>query len=129
MAFRPKSGLFFYFFTLSAADPRPLPLRVQCRSSVPSLCLRSNFAPEGGQKATPRRLHSEATPTPKPTCQSETDRYALQCYSSDLTTTSSGKRQKTVNQIRKRQPTATRYSATVRIWRQPHQEKDKKKFN
>ena len=32
---------------------------------------------------------------------------------------------KTVNQIRKRHPRATRYSATVRIWRQPHQEKAK----
>ena len=103
------------FSTPSGSDPYPQPLRVHCRSSVPSLCLRSSFAPEGGQKATPKRLHSKATSTPKPTCQSDTDRYALQCNSSNLTTTASGKRQKTVNQIRKRQPTATRYSATVRI--------------
>ena len=52
------------------------------RSSVPSLCLRSSFAPEGGQKAAPKRLYTEATPTPKPACQSDTDRYALQCNSS-----------------------------------------------
>ena len=32
---------------------------------------------------------------------------------------------KSVIQIRKRHPRATRYSATVRIWRQPHQEKAK----
>ena len=103
------------FSTPSESDPYPQPLRVHCGSSVPSLCLRSNFAPGGGQKATPKGLHSEATSPPKPACQSETDRYALQCNNSDLTTTASGKRQKTVNQIRKRQPTATRYSATVRI--------------
>ena len=114
--FSPQKWFIFYFFTLSTADPRPQPLRVHCGSSVPSLCLRSNFAPEGGQKATPKRLHSKATSTPKPAHQSDTDRYALQCNSSDLTTTASGKRQKNVNQIRKRQPTATRYSATVWIW-------------
>ena len=82
------------FSTPSGSDPYPQPLRVHCRSSVPSLCLRSSFAPEGGQKATPKRLHSEATSTPKPACQSETDRYALQCNSSDLTTTASGKSKK-----------------------------------
>ena len=70
------------FSTPSGSYPYPQPLRVHCRSSVPSLCLRSSFAPEGGQKATPKGLHSEATSTPKPACQSETDRYALQCNSS-----------------------------------------------
>ena len=80
--FSRQSGLFFYF---SPIGIRPLTSaigRVRCSSSVPSLCLRSTFAPGGGQKATPKRLHSEATPTPKPACQSETDRYALQCNSS-----------------------------------------------
>ena len=82
------------FSTPSGSDPYPQPLRVHCRSSVPSLCLRSSFAPGDGQKATPKGLHSEATSTPKPACQSETDRYALQCNSSDLTTTASGKSKK-----------------------------------
>ena len=104
------------FSTPSESDPYPQPLRVHCGSSVPSLCLRSSFAPGDGQKATPKGLHSEATSTPKPACQSETDRYALQCNSSDLTTTASGKSKKLSTKIRKRQPTATRYSATVWIW-------------
>ena len=86
------------FSTPSESDPYPQPLErslwVQCAFALTSLCLRSNFAPEGGQKATPKGLHSEASSTPKPACQSETDRYALQCNSSDLTTTTSGKRQK-----------------------------------
>ena len=64
--FSRQKWFIFYFFTLSTADPRPQPLRVQCGSSVPSLCLRSSFAPGGGQKATPKGLHSEATPTPNP---------------------------------------------------------------
>ena len=80
--FSPQKWFIFYFFTLSTADPRPQPLRVHCGLSVPSICLRSSFAPGGGQKATPKGLHSEATPTPKTAHQSETDRYALQCNSS-----------------------------------------------
>ena len=43
--FSPQKWFIFYFFTLSAADPRPPSLgSVRCSSSVPSLCLRSAFA-------------------------------------------------------------------------------------
>ena len=65
--FSPQKWFIFYFFTLSAADPRPQPLRVRCGSSVPSLCLRSAFAltslPEADKKR-PQKGSTAKQPRP-----------------------------------------------------------------
>ncbi len=51
----------WFIFYFSPIGIRP----VLGRFNVGPVCLRSNFAPGDGQEATPKGLHSEATPTPK----------------------------------------------------------------
>ena len=49
------------FSTPSESDPYPQPLRVRCGSSVPSLCLRSAFAPASLPKADKKRPREGST--------------------------------------------------------------------
>ena len=56
------------------------PLRLRSAFALPSLCLRSSFAPHNGPATAPQRPHKEATPTPK--CLPQRNCYS--CYSATV---------------------------------------------